>query len=82
MINFILTTFTIMQRLFNRATYFFSKVTEVIETERTKISKFELRNFSDSVKLNVKAGDGGNGVLTFYADKKVRFGAPDGGDGG
>jgi hypothetical protein len=74
--------FTIMQRLLRRGSYFFSKVTEVIETERTLISKFELRNFSDSVKLAIKAGNGGNGVLTFYADKKVRFGAPDGGDGG
>jgi len=71
-----------MQRLLYRGRYIFSKVTEVIETERTKISKFELKNFSDSVKLSIRAGNGGNGVLTFYSDKKVRFGAPDGGDGG
>ncbi len=61
---------------------FFCKATEMIEKERTKISKFELKNFSDSAKLNIKAGNGGYGVLTYYTDKRIRVGAPDGGDGG
>jgi hypothetical protein len=60
----------------------FSKATEIIEKEKTKISKFELKNFSDSVKLSIKAGDGGNGIVTYYTDKRIRVGAPDGGDGG
>jgi GTP-binding protein len=41
-----------------------------------------LKNFSDSVKLAIKAGKGGNGVMTYYTDKRIRSGAPDGGDGG
>ncbi len=30
----------------------------------------------------MRAGKGGNGVLSYYTDKRVRKGAPDGGDGG
>lgn len=56
--------------------------TEVIETDRTKISKFEIKNFNDNVRLTIKAGKGGNGAIAFYTDKRVRRGAPDGGDGG
>ena len=53
-----------------------------MEKETTKISKFELKNYSDSVKLAIKGGKGGNGVISYFADKRVRRGAPDGGDGG
>ncbi len=36
----------------------------------------------DKVKLYVKAGDGGNGAISFRREKYVSHGGPDGGDGG
>jgi GTP-binding protein len=38
--------------------------------------------FLDQVKINIKAGDGGNGSPSFRREKFVEFGGPDGGDGG
>ena len=38
--------------------------------------------FSDVAKIFVKAGDGGNGAVTFHREKYVAAGGPDGGDGG
>ena len=38
--------------------------------------------FSDFAKVFVKAGDGGNGAVTFHREKYVAAGGPDGGDGG
>ncbi|MEM1410073.1 MAG: GTPase ObgE, partial [Pseudomonadota bacterium] len=38
--------------------------------------------FLDRTKIYVKAGDGGNGALSFRREKYVEFGGPDGGDGG
>lgn len=38
--------------------------------------------FVDQAKINVKAGDGGDGCNSMYRDRYHRYGRPDGGDGG
>ncbi len=38
--------------------------------------------FIDKVKIYIKAGDGGNGNVSFRREKYVSHGGPDGGDGG
>lgn len=38
--------------------------------------------FLDRVKIKIKAGDGGNGKVSFYRSKLTMNGGPDGGDGG
>ncbi len=38
--------------------------------------------FVDIAKIKIKAGDGGDGVVSFHREKYVAAGGPDGGDGG
>ena len=38
--------------------------------------------FVDTAKIRIKAGNGGNGAVTFHREKYVNAGGPDGGDGG
>lgn len=38
--------------------------------------------FVDKAKIRVKAGDGGDGAVSFYREKYVAAGGPDGGNGG
>ena len=38
--------------------------------------------FVDIAKIKIKAGDGGNGAVSFHREKYVASGGPDGGDGG
>ncbi|MGL4343331.1 MAG: GTPase ObgE [Metamycoplasmataceae bacterium] len=38
--------------------------------------------FIDEIKLDIKAGNGGNGIISFRREARVEKGGPDGGDGG
>ena len=38
--------------------------------------------FVDKAKIFIKAGDGGDGSVSFHREKYVASGGPDGGDGG
>ena len=38
--------------------------------------------FVDTAKIKIKAGDGGNGAVSFRREKYIAAGGPDGGDGG
>ena len=38
--------------------------------------------FIDNTTINIKAGDGGNGIVSFRREKYVPKGGPDGGNGG
>ncbi|MGE5612961.1 MAG: GTPase CgtA, partial [Bacillota bacterium] len=38
--------------------------------------------FIDRAKIYVRAGDGGNGKVSFRREKYIPAGGPDGGDGG
>jgi len=41
-----------------------------------------VESFIDEVSITIKAGDGGNGCISFHREKFITHGGPDGGDGG
>ncbi|MDR0919035.1 MAG: GTPase ObgE [Oscillospiraceae bacterium] len=41
-----------------------------------------MTTFTDKAKIFIKAGDGGDGAVSFHREKYVANGGPDGGDGG
>ena len=41
-----------------------------------------MSTFVDRVQITAKAGNGGNGAVSFHREKYVQHGGPDGGDGG
>lgn len=47
-----------------------------------RYGKAMAQDITDYVKVYVKAGDGGNGCVSFHREKYVSHGGPDGGDGG
>ena len=38
--------------------------------------------FIDTAKISIRAGNGGDGAVSFHREKYVAAGGPDGGDGG
>ncbi len=46
------------------------------------VDRKDIKMFVDNVKIYIKAGDGGNGCVSFHREKYVARGGPDGGDGG
>lgn len=43
---------------------------------------FKAKSFVDQRRISCKAGNGGDGMVSFRREAGVTFGGPDGGDGG
>ena len=43
---------------------------------------YTIAMFVDKVKIKIKSGNGGDGMMSFHQEKFVANGGPDGGDGG
>jgi obg family GTPase cgtA len=55
-------------------------LTKEVLKERERIRGENM--FVDRVKIHVKGGNGGNGMVSFFRAKYITHGGPDGGDGG
>ena len=54
----------------------------IIRTQDIKNTLKYFMQFIDEAKIYIKAGDGGNGAVSFRREKFIDRGGPDGGDGG
>ena len=66
----------------NNSDLFYKKIRIWAEAAGRGLKYAEAKMFIDIAKIKLKAGDGGDGAVSFRREKYVAAGGPDGGDGG